>query len=396
MEKYSQALKDFLQTASPESWHQVVWNWTWDYDFSLLEWVANQKKCDIGTVKLVYWIVYDRIDGLWKKDKPVKDLVEFDQRYYKLMQNIEKKLGTGFYNSQLIGFDPRKDKHCDKCEPWVAIYKGGYQNHQIPKIMFDPVNGKKLTKAELDGGLPDEVVNMVVERDKQDAKKNLSKLKGIKIGNRADSYRPAYWIYQTEYQVYGVQYIRAKLITPSRYQDNKFYYGEGRDETWIKSSQQYEPYGVDLKLTYQVNPKHQHPDNYAASHGFTLFSERLIQLMEEFGVNSEKFPVKIVDKQGEELMDLKYFVFHSFEKVLPAMDEQKSKWIDRDQGIPSLVLDLNYFEHRPIFLCNHLYIHLMRDDLKQEINQRSITGFGFLDPAKYKSGSFGIATDFND
>jgi hypothetical protein len=160
---------------------------------------------------------------------------------------------------------------------------------------------------------------------------------------------------------------------------------------------QNEPYGIDLALTYQINPKHPHPDNYLDSFGFSLYSKRLVELMQSFGVRSEVFPATLVDKQGNVQSHLQYYVFHLLEGVLPAMDEEQSGWTgDHDIGIPRLVLDYGKFEHRPIFKCNHIYVHLMRDDLKQEIQRQGITGFGFLAPGRYRSGSFGLAPDFND
>ena len=363
---YSQALRDYLKAATLDEWHQVVWNWTWDYDLRVLEWMADQKQCDLGTARMIYWVVYDRIEALWDKDKLIKDLAEYDQKKYALMQRIEKMVETDFYENMKISFDPQKDRHCDSCEPWGDVYKGNYKYHSIPEFMFQATIGKKLIKEEWPAGLPDEVVDIVVKKEQEnELSKKSDQSATTKLFKHPVSSGPKYWVYQTHIFTYGVQYVRAKLITPDRYEDNKFYYGKGKDEVWIKSSQQYEPYSVNLKLTYQVNPKHRCPDNYYASHGFTLFSEKLIQLMEEFGVRFEKFPVKMVDKSGVELKDLKYFVFHSFEKVLPAMDEKKSQWKNRDQGVSSLVLDLGNFEHRPVFLCNHLYVQLMRDDLKQ-------------------------------
>ena len=73
MDMYSQALRDYLKAATLDEWHQVVWNWTWDYDLRVLEWMADQKQCDLGTARMIYWVVYDRIEALWDKDKLIKE-----------------------------------------------------------------------------------------------------------------------------------------------------------------------------------------------------------------------------------------------------------------------------------------------------------------------------------
>ena len=53
MDMYSQALRDYLKAATLDEWHQVVWNWTWDYDLRVLEWMADQKQCDLGTARMI-------------------------------------------------------------------------------------------------------------------------------------------------------------------------------------------------------------------------------------------------------------------------------------------------------------------------------------------------------
>jgi hypothetical protein len=116
-----------------------------------------------------------------------------------------------------------------------------------------------------------------------------------------------------------------------------------------------------------------------------------------FDVRAEVFPVTMVDRQGALLPELRYYVFHNLEGVREAMDEGQSEWIgDHDVGFPRLVLKDAGFEHRPLFKCNHIYVSLMRDDLKQEIRRQGMTGFAFLAPERYRSGQYGVALAFED
>lgn len=201
-----------------------------------------------------------------------------------------------------------------------------------------------------------------------------------------------YWIYRTHIYTWRNQYVQAKLVAPSLRDLMK----QQRSQDF-QSPLQDEPYGFDLKLTYQINPKHSQPDNYFQSAGFMLFSERLVALMQAFGVKFESFPVTMLDKQGNLQPDLKYFVFHSLEGVLDALNEEASHWTgDYDTGVPRLVLDYTKFKQRPMFKCNHLYIPLLRDDLKHAIQEQGITGFDFLALDKYHSGNFGPLSEFND
>jgi len=201
-----------------------------------------------------------------------------------------------------------------------------------------------------------------------------------------------YWVYQTRIYSWHRQYVQAKLIAPPL--DSLI----GPDgPSGLRSPMQDEPFGFDLSFTFQINPEHPHPDNYFQNAGFTLYSERLVQLMRSFDVKAEIFPVIMVDEQENPRHDLKYSVFHSLEGVQDAMDEEKSEWLgDLDIGVPRLVLDCRKFEHRPLFLCNHAFVPLMRDDLRQEIRREGITGFEFLQPERYHSGSYGFAPEFGD
>ena len=194
-----------------------------------------------------------------------------------------------------------------------------------------------------------------------------------------------YWCYQRKRSVRHNQVVQAELVTPVRKKVGKGECGFG-----FASPRQDQPYGVELKLIYRVNPKHSHPDNYAESHAFDLYSARLVELMQSFGVKFEAFPVTMVDPKGNVLPELRYFVFHSLEGRIDAMDHEQSEWPgDIRIGIPRLALDYSKFEHRPLFTCAYVEVPLMRDDLKQEINRLNISGFGFLAPEKYCSGREG-------
>jgi len=201
-----------------------------------------------------------------------------------------------------------------------------------------------------------------------------------------------YWVYETK--VYGEkdEYVQAKLVTPELHALSENDCGYGFD-----SPTQDEPYGVDLALTYQIRAAFPHVDNYFESFSFKLYSTRLAELMLSFGVKSETFPVTMVDEHGKVQPQLKYVIFHSLEGTLDAMDEVKSEWRGNDDiGIPRLILDYSKFEHRPIFTCDKVFVELMRDDLKQEIQRRGITGFSFLAPERYRCGEQGFAPDFED
>jgi hypothetical protein len=200
-----------------------------------------------------------------------------------------------------------------------------------------------------------------------------------------------YWTFQTRIYVWRNQHVQAKLIHPSPHALVHLY-----GELGFQSPRQTTPYGIDLDLTYQVDPRHPHPDNHYENAGFALYSQRLVELMRSFDVEAEVFPVTTVARAGAPL-DLNYCVFHSLEGIIDAMDEVQSEWTgDLQTGVSRLVLDPAKFEHRPMFVCDKIYLPLMRDDLKQAIQRQGITGFAFLEPEWYHSVDNGFPPEFHE
>jgi len=103
-----------------------------------------------------------------------------------------------------------------------------------------------------------------------------------------------YWVYQRHVYFWHNQYVQARLVDPPPCSLTEIYGPYG-----FRDPMQDEPYGVDLALTFQINPQHPHPDNYFQNAGFALYSERLVELMQSFGVRAEVFPVTMANDQGE-------------------------------------------------------------------------------------------------
>lgn len=201
-----------------------------------------------------------------------------------------------------------------------------------------------------------------------------------------------YWVYRSRTFYWHSQPVQAKLYQPDREALRNY-----KQAGSFRSPMQIEPYGVDFKFTYLVNPKHPFPDHYVENYGFSLYSARLVSLLESFQVKAETFPTRLVDSQGQEGSGQAYSVFHLLEGVLPAMDEQRSQWTgDANIGIPKLVINLEAFEHRPMFTLNHLFLPMIRDDVKKALQHEKITGFEFLRPEHYHSGKFGMLFEWDE
>jgi len=194
-----------------------------------------------------------------------------------------------------------------------------------------------------------------------------------------------YWIYQKDILARRNRPVQAKLIEPLARDLRSLYGPRG-----FRSPMQPEPYGVDLRLTYRVNPRDPHPDNYFESAGFNLYSNRLAALLDAFGVRAERFPARLLDKDGNELSHLSYHVYHITEGIIDAMDREASGWVGDDEAsVRTLVLNVGGFEPRPIFTCVGVYVNLMREDVRRAILDAGLTGFRWLDPALYRSGQYG-------
>lgn len=200
-----------------------------------------------------------------------------------------------------------------------------------------------------------------------------------------------YWLYQKKSLGWRNQLVQAKLVQPSASELQSLYGSSG-----FHSPLQPEPYGVELHLTYRIDPRHPQPDNYCESAGFNLYSDRLAALLDTFDVRAERFPTRLVDKAGDEQPRLVYHIYHIIEGVLDAMDRDASGWLEDGQAsIRRLVLREGGFAPRPIFTCAGVYVNLMREDVRQAIIDAGLTGFRWLDPAHYRSGQYGLPPSFD-
>ncbi len=127
-------------------------------------------------------------------------------------------------------------------------------------------------------------------------------------------------------------------------------------------------------LTFAVSAKGPMLDNYFTGTEFDLYSERLIRLLQEAGVQGETFPATLVDRKTKEPLPVRYEVFHLLE-VYPALDV----WF-ATTGLPLLEriqfnADKLSQHERPFFRAqesnNFVLIH---ETLKQQFDAAGITG----------------------
>ena len=61
---------EWLKDQTPETWHQVVMTWNYDYGDNVLTWILNQENCDRGTAARIF-----RVEGFghWLHDIALAD-----------------------------------------------------------------------------------------------------------------------------------------------------------------------------------------------------------------------------------------------------------------------------------------------------------------------------------
>ena len=47
---------DWLAQQTPDTWHQIVMNWNYDYGYEVLAWILEQDNCDKGTAARIFLV----------------------------------------------------------------------------------------------------------------------------------------------------------------------------------------------------------------------------------------------------------------------------------------------------------------------------------------------------
>lgn len=155
---------------------------------------------------------------------------------------------------------------------------------------------------------------------------------------------------------------------------------------------------IKLEFTVKINSKSKQYDTYFNYQGHNIYSEKLINLLTKFNISGFKFPVKLIDENGDTIhLKKKYYIFEPDLPVINAMDPEKSGWLGNyDEGVSRLVLKPNQSNWEHMFVCDHLFVTLMSSALKNAILKNKITGFAYLNLSEYKSGNFGFPPSYHD
>lgn len=100
-------------------------------------------------------------------------------------------------------------------------------------------------------------------------------------------------------------------------------------------------------------------DQSTLTSALPLYSDRLVRLLEEYGVHLEKFPAHILDSKSLEVISDRYCIVNILEMVFG----------DKNTNIKDFPKNLSLFR-----LEGRRDLLIVRDDLKEELKNKGMTG----------------------
>ncbi|MEL0650609.1 MULTISPECIES: DUF4274 domain-containing protein [Flavobacteriaceae] len=144
-ERFEEILNDLIieyaKTTTPTIWHQMAMEWNWDSSSVFLNWLTDNPLTDKGTALMIYWKSAPRY---WKKFKDKKDLIskeKYSLNDFEFTEKIEGNYLKNFYKQNIFEYNPKSD---EQGYDWTNDYLDEKIVRDIPKIMFEKVEGKKV------------------------------------------------------------------------------------------------------------------------------------------------------------------------------------------------------------------------------------------------------------
>jgi len=142
-----------------EEWHQFVQNYNYNSGNEPFEWLIKQKICDKGTALCLYWHLQpDFYCNSENTDTYSKNSTDNN---YTLIKEIETRFTEGFYERELLSFDPKRDFL--KPETDVSC---------IPKVMQEKTTGTSFERLDVEFAFlrnPDEKELKIIDKKIKDA-----------------------------------------------------------------------------------------------------------------------------------------------------------------------------------------------------------------------------------
>ena len=131
-------------------------------------------------------------------------------------------------------------------------------------------------------------------------------------------------------------------------------------------------------MIFAVDKKAPLLDNYQTDRDLDLYSEKLISIFNAAGVRFETFPTTLVDYRSNDVLSVKYEVFHLLERYRCAD-------IQRSQDGPLALTEDCLHQDRPLFrLAEAPQIVLIRQDLQSALEAAQVTGCWYVPLSEYQ------------
>jgi len=153
-QKFKEILIEYLKDAGVEVRHKVVCGWNWDAGPDIPIWIIRQADTDKATALRVYWSIEPGYHKQFDREQVLNDIPDWDTDkealiIFDLVEEIEEKYVSGFYQNSEIAFNPAWDTTYGEERAYDFTAYARKQNvnavRKIPDIMFEGLDGRKIS-----------------------------------------------------------------------------------------------------------------------------------------------------------------------------------------------------------------------------------------------------------
>jgi hypothetical protein len=124
----------FASITNPIELYIIAFYHNWDLGTELLSLIINCDECDKGTAMMIFWAAEPGFYTQFSNEQEA----EWASDVYNLLQEIMYNWENGFYQEQIVSYDPRRNQ----TEQSSINYHHPEEKWQIPDYLKQPIVGK--------------------------------------------------------------------------------------------------------------------------------------------------------------------------------------------------------------------------------------------------------------
>lgn len=124
----------FASITNPVELYIIAFHHNWDLGTDLLSLIINSDECDKGTAMMIFWSGSPYFHTQFNDEQEA----EWAGDVFNLLQEIMHNWENGFYQQQIVSYDPRKHQS----EQSSINYDHSEEKWQIPEYLKQPIVGK--------------------------------------------------------------------------------------------------------------------------------------------------------------------------------------------------------------------------------------------------------------